>query len=207
MPALSEARIAELLAPYLAVLPEGISLPEDLVPQISRYLNLLLLWNARTNLTAIREPEALIQRQIGESLAAAPLVKGAETLLDFGSGGGFPGIPLQIALPGLKVTLAESQGKKASFLREAVRSLGLKAEVISSRVEMMPADRLFDAVVMRAVDATAEMLPVAMDRVAPGGSLIRYLAAGDAADVDGWKRDEEMILPLSPGRLVRWVRV
>jgi 16S rRNA (guanine527-N7)-methyltransferase len=206
MPALPEARIADLLSPYLATLPADFTLPESLIPQIGRYLDLLVLWNARTNLTAIREPAALVQRQIGESLVAVRFVAGAQTLLDFGSGGGFPGIPLQLALPQLKVTLAESQGKKASFLREVVRTLGLASEVVSSRVENMAGDRVFDAVAMRAVDATTEMLPIAMGRVAPGGSLLRYLGVGDAAELGGWKRTSESSLPLSPGRLVRWTR-
>ena len=131
MPTLPETRIAELLAPYLG----DAATPPNLLPQLSLYLDLLLRWNARTNLTAIREPEEIVRRHFGESLFAgshlAPLLPAAATLLDFGSGAGFPGLPIQFLLPQLRVTLAESQGKKASFLREAVRTLGLTTEAVS----------------------------------------------------------------------------
>jgi 16S rRNA (guanine527-N7)-methyltransferase len=203
MPVLSDARLAELLAPYLAT---GPVVRADLVPRLSKYLDLLMVWNARTNLTAIRDPEQLVQRQIGESLFAARFVNSSGTLLDFGSGGGFPGIPLQIALPGLRVTLAESQGKKASFLREASRSLGLRAEVWSSRVESMPEHQVFDVVAMRAVDQAAAMLPIAQDRVAPNGRLLRYLPASEESALAGWTLVEEIAVPISQGRIAAWER-
>ena len=105
------------------------SVPAGLYQQLSAYLDLLLKWNARTNLTAIREPEEIVRRHFGESLFAGTAARRSAlrrdaSLLDFGSGAGFPGLPIQLLLPDLRVTLAESQGKKASFLREAVRTLG-----------------------------------------------------------------------------------
>lgn len=203
MPTLTEARIADLLAPYLA---DGPELPENLMMQVSRYVDLLLLWNAKTNLTAIRDSEMLLQRQIGESLFAARLVSTAGSLMDFGSGGGFPGIPLKLALPDLQITLAESQGKKASFLREAARTLGIKAEIWSSRVESMPAEKQFDIVAMRAVDQTASMVPVAVSRIAPAGSLLRYLSSEDEVQLEGWNGTQILPIPLSTGRLALWTR-
>ena len=203
MPTLPENRIVELLAPYLAGGPE---LSADLIPRISRYLDLLMLWNAKTNLTAIREPAQLVQRQLGESLFAARYLPATGTLLDFGSGGGFPGIPLQLALPDLRVTLAESQGKKASFLREATRSLALNAEVWSSRVETMPSERSFDVVAMRAVDQAPAMLPIAQERVAPTGQLLRYLPASEETHLDQWNLEQEAKVPLSQGRIALWKR-
>jgi 16S rRNA (guanine527-N7)-methyltransferase len=171
MPTLPDSRLAALLAPYLG----DVSTPPDLLPQLSTYLDLLLRWNERTNLTAIREPEEIVRRHFGESLFAgvrlAPLLPTDGTLLDFGSGAGFPGLPIQLLLPGLRVTLAESQGKKASFLREAVRTLGLKAEVWDGRVEDLPSSRTFDAVTLRAVDRMEQALAAARPRVAPGGWL------------------------------------
>jgi 16S rRNA (guanine527-N7)-methyltransferase len=111
-----------ILAPYLGTYPP----PADLYPQLSAYLDLLLKWNARTNLTAIRDPEEIVRRHFGESLFAgvhlAAKLSSEATLLDLGSGAGFPGLPIQLLLPGLQVTLAESQNKKATFLREAVRT-------------------------------------------------------------------------------------
>jgi 16S rRNA (guanine527-N7)-methyltransferase len=172
MPTLAESRIATLLTPYLGDTP----IPPDLLPQLSTYLDLLLRWNERTNLTAIREPEEIVRRHFGESLFAgvhlAPLLPAEGTLLDFGSGAGFPGLPIQLLLPALRVTLAESQGKKASFLREAVRTLGLHTEVWAGRVEDLPASRQFHAVTLRAVDRMEQALTVARSCVAPGGWLV-----------------------------------
>src|SRR5271168_1984593 len=107
MPALSESAIATLLTPYL---PE---VPATLLPQLSTYLDLLLKWNARTNLTAIRDPEEIVRRHFGESLfAGRHLDPDPQTLLDFGSGAGFPGLPIALLRPDIQVTLAESQNKK-----------------------------------------------------------------------------------------------
>src|SRR5438067_3390615 len=149
MPTLSEAEIADLLVPYL---PDP---PATLLPQLSSYLDLLLKWNARTNLTAIRDPEEIVRRHFGESLFAArhlsleneqllekPEISGPDsdaiTLLDLGSGAGFPGLPIALLCPGVQVTLAESQNKKAAFLREVVRSLRLpNAEVWAARAETL----------------------------------------------------------------------
>ena len=170
---LTTARLAALLAPYLGDAPT----PPDLYSQLSAYLDLLLRWNARTNLTAIRDPETIVQRHFGEGLFAArhlaPLLTANAALLDFGSGAGFPGLPIQLFLPALRVTLAESQGKKASFLREAVRTLNLPhTEVWPSRVESLPAGRLFHAVTLRAVDSMPAALAAARPRLAPSGWLV-----------------------------------
>src|ERR1700753_3420102 len=121
MPALSESAIAELLTPYLSPYPSNV--PATLLPQLSTYLDLLLKWNARTNLTAICDPEEIVRLHFGESLFVARHLHPRETLLDRGSGEVFPGIPVKLALPDLRVTLAESQNKKAAFLQEAVRAL------------------------------------------------------------------------------------
>jgi 16S rRNA (guanine527-N7)-methyltransferase len=123
-------------------------------------------WNTRLNLTAIREPKQIIRRHFVEcAFAAQHLPARIESLLDFGSGAGLPGIPIAICRPEVRVTLAESQGKKASFLREAVRSLDISAEVHDGRVEEMPQGRLFHAVSMRAVEKMEIALPVALRRV------------------------------------------
>lgn len=196
----SRARISDLLAPYIA------ELPESTLNGLETYLALLLKWNQKTNLTAVRDPEQLIQRQVGESLFACKLLRGDETLLDFGTGAGFPGIPLKLFLPNLGVTLAESQGKKASFLREAVRTLRIEAEVWSRRVEELPASRVFDVVAMRAVDHTEAMLPLAEMRVAQGGGLLRYLAAESSDASDVWQVEQSLEIPFSTGRISLWKR-
>jgi 16S rRNA (guanine527-N7)-methyltransferase len=182
---LSETQIAALLEPYLS----GAPTPSGLYTQLSAYLDLLLRWNARTNLTAIRDPEEIVRRHFGESLFAgvhlAPLLPAPATLLDFGSGAGFPGLPIQLLLPELQVTLAESQGKKASFLREAVRTLNLKTEIWSKRVEEMPPDRRFHCITLRAVDNMAAALEAVPTRLLTPG--IRAVLGGEA------------LFPASPG--------
>lgn len=148
----------------------GVGLGPKAVEQLEVFLALLLKWNARMNLTAVREPEEIVRRHFAESVFAATLVpKKVKTLLDFGSGGGFPGVPIAIARPEIGVTLAESQAKKAAFLLETVRTLGLKAEVWPKRVEAMEAGRVFDAVTLRAVEKMAQACETAVKRLAPGG--------------------------------------
>lgn len=156
---------AELLSPFY---PDP---PDALVRSLSTYLDLLLRWNARMNLTAIRDPAEIVRRHFGESLFVARHLPACETLLDLGSGAGFPGIPIQLALPHLAVTLGESQGKKASFLQEAVRTLALPTQVWAGRVEAMPQERLFDVVTMRAVDDPEKAERVARRRLKPSGVL------------------------------------
>ena len=186
---LSLERLAELLQPYFVA--NGIQAIDNkiVIQKIDEYLELLLRWNARTNLTAIREPEEIMRRHFGESLFAGGVLRGKlkqwASVLDFGSGAGFPGIPIQICCPDFQVVLGESQGKKAAFLREVVRTLGLVSEVWAGRVESMPESRTFDCVVMRAVDRMDDAVSEAAKRVGPGGYLA-ILAGEDAAALSGW---------------------
>jgi 16S rRNA (guanine527-N7)-methyltransferase len=151
-------RIAELLAPYTpAPSPQ-------LCEQLALYLDLILKWNARVNLTAIRSPEEIVRRHFGESLFAGAHLGSATTLLDFGSGAGFPGLPIQLLRPALHVTLAESRARKSAFLREAVRTLAVPTEVWSDRVESMPATQTFDVVTLRAVDQMDAAIQAAAPR-------------------------------------------
>lgn len=140
------------------------------------YLGLLLKWNARLNLTAIREPEEIVQRHFIECIFAAQhLSEGIGALLDFGSGGGFPGIPIALCRPEIHVTLGESQAKKATFLREAIRTLGLgNADVHNGRIETL--SRTFDAVTLRAVDKMHEACRAAIGKVSDGGYLVLFLS-------------------------------
>ncbi len=164
-PTVSRERFAELLSPFYP------NLTDTLLQSLSLYLDLLLRWNARMNLTAIRDPEEIVRRHFGESLFVARYLPASETLLDLGSGAGFPGIPIQLALPHLAVTLGEAQRKKASFLQEAVRTLALPTEVWAGRVEAMSPERFFDVVTMRAVDEPEKAERVARQRLKQGGHL------------------------------------
>lgn len=151
--------IAALLQPYTAAGAAVSGVPDFPAPdwsriyaQLSIYLKLIVKWNARINLTAIRTPEEIVRRHFGESLFAGLRLGTCRTLLDFGSGAGFPGLPIQLLRPDVAVTVAESRSRKAAFLREVTRSLDLPAEVWAGRVEAMPASRRFDTVTLRAVD-------------------------------------------------------
>jgi 16S rRNA (guanine527-N7)-methyltransferase len=168
---LSSDRIRQLISPYLID-----SIEDKSINQLSSYLDLLIKWNAKTNLTAIREPEEIVRQHFGESLftgqnLAKTIQNSSATVLDFGSGAGFPGLPIQLLFPQLNVTLAESQSKKASFLREAVRTLNLTSTVYAGRVEDMPQAQRFDVITLRAVDNMQAALAGAAPRLAPAGTL------------------------------------
>ena len=185
------ARIAELLQPFLREANhQRLAANDTLCQHISTYIDILLHWNARINLTAIRSEEEIVTRHFGESLFAArhlfpniypvssvpPVLKEVDLdgtrLADLGSGAGFPGIPIALIRPEISVTLAESQNKKSSFLREAVRTLKLpNVEVWAARAETLPADRQFRIVTLRAVDNMEDAITVAKGRIAPGGQL------------------------------------
>jgi 16S rRNA (guanine527-N7)-methyltransferase len=140
-------------------------LPPEALDRFLAYLQVLLRWNARLNLTAIREPEQIVRRHFVEcAFAAGLLPNDAESLLDYGSGAGFPGIPVAICRPEIHVVLAESQGKKAAFLREALRAIGTTSEVFHGRVDGLPKGQLFDAVTLRAVEKMEAAIPVAVER-------------------------------------------
>ncbi|HEY3705823.1 MAG TPA: 16S rRNA (guanine(527)-N(7))-methyltransferase RsmG [Terracidiphilus sp.] len=153
--------------------------PPRTIRRFERYLELLLLWNARTNLTAIRDEDGILRRHFVESIAAARALPGNPgSLLDFGSGAGLPGIPIALCREDISVTLAESQGKKAAFLREAVRVLGVSVRVHAGRAEDLSTS--FDCVTLRAVDRMEAAMPVAASRVSPGGWLAPFTTVGEA---------------------------
>lgn len=187
MATLPESVIASLLAPYLAP-------PPELLPRLSAYLDLLLKWNARTNLTAIRDPEEIVRRHFGESLfAARHLGAEVDTLLDLGSGAGFPGLPIALLRPEIRVTLAESQHKKASFLREAVRTLGVSVEVWAGRVEDMAPERRSHTVTLRAVDNMAAAVAAAEPRAVR--QMVLLTSAGNAPALAEFPEQSRVAIP------------
>ena len=163
--------------------------------RLAAYGNLIFKWNARTNLTSIRDAETLLQRHLVESIAAAQaLPEGVGTLLDYGSGAGLPGIPIALCRSGIMVTLAESQSKKAAFLLEARRLLGLECIVFSGRVSDMPGNARFDVVILRAVDKMEAATGDAITRVAEGGWLAVFRTDSQEEPVIG-KRVVKVKLP------------
>jgi 16S rRNA (guanine527-N7)-methyltransferase len=145
-------------------------LDEQTLSRFCDYISLYLRWNARLNLSAIRDEKEIVSRHFIEAIALArALPHGISTLLDFGSGAGIPGIPIALCCPKIAVTLAESQGKKAAFLEEAVRLLGIRATVHAQRAEALRA--VFDCVVLRAVDKMPKAVVAAVRLVDPQGYL------------------------------------
>ena len=133
-----------------------LELPGEAQAKLLAYLELLAKWNRAYNLTAVRDPLEMVPRHLLDSLAALAFLHG-ETLADLGSGAGLPGIPLAIARPDLAVTLIESNGKKARFLREAARALPLP-NVTIREARIQDAAGPFDSVTARAFASLADML-------------------------------------------------
>ena len=165
--------IAELLWPFLVR-----SLSTERLRLIQAYLDLLLKWNAKISLTAVRTPTEIVERHFGESFFAGEQagVAHASTLIDVGSGAGFPGLPMAILAPQTRVTLIESQQKKVAFLREVVRALELKnVSVHAGRAEQL--NLKSQIVTLRAVERFEAILPVASSFVEGGGRLTLLIGA------------------------------
>ena len=143
------------------------------------HYDLLLRWNRKINLTAIREPEEILRRHFAESAFVTRVLKlGPGTLVDVGSGAGFPGVPIKILSPETRVVLVESVQKKAAFLKELARELGLGGlEIFADRMEAI--DIKGDWLTMRAVRADPTFL-VEAQRIVPRGTLAFLLSAEDA---------------------------
>jgi len=184
------ARIQALLKPFLEL-----PLPSSTLDQISIYIDLLLRWNARINLTAIRHPEEIATRHFGESFFLArhlfpksgtdhrPLTTDHRPphVLDIGSGAGFPALPLKLWAPHIHLTLIESNNKKAAFLREVARALTLtNINVITDRAEVLAARPDFprtEVVTLRAVEHFEAILPQAVTLLAPRATLALLIGA------------------------------
>jgi 16S rRNA (guanine527-N7)-methyltransferase len=155
----------------------GVELGAGKIDQLRTYLDLLLSWNRRVNLTAITDPDAIIDKHFLDSLAAAPLIPPGR-LIDVGSGAGLPGIPIAVARVDVEVTLLEATGKKAAFLRAAVHQLNLSSSVLEARVEQYRGPK-FDAAISRATFAPAQWLDRARALVKPGGDILLMMGRED----------------------------
>lgn len=159
-PLLSDSLLAGMTA--LGLAPD-----ESVSAQLLEYVGLLQRWNGAYNLTAVREPAQMVTRHLLDSLAVAPYVQG-EQVADLGSGAGLPGLPLAILMPQRQWLLVDANGKKARFLREAVRSLGLAhVRVAQQRVEDVTGS--FDCITARAFASLGDMLAWGGHLLAPDG--------------------------------------
>ena len=166
------------------------------------YLALLDRWNRTYNLTAVRDPREMVSRHLLDSLAMHGHVPDGR-LADLGTGPGLPGIPLALVRPGLQVTLVESNGKKARFLREALRTLGLaNARVAECRIEALAEPGAYDAITARALATLPLILELGGHLLGPGGRLLALKGARPDAEIAalpaGWHL--ESVHPLTvPG--------
>jgi 16S rRNA (guanine527-N7)-methyltransferase len=156
----------------------GVFLSTDLSDQLAAYYELLARWNLKINLTATTDIDEAIDRLLLEPVAAAKYLPSSGGLLDVGSGGGSPAIPLHLAAPKLPLTMVEVKARKAAFLREAVRALGMAALVETARYEELLArpelHEAFAAVSVRAVRIEARVLKTLQAFLAPGGALLLF---------------------------------
>ncbi len=160
----------------------GADVSETVVEQLAEYLMLLERWNVRMNLTALERPDDAVDRLIVEPVLAARDIDGwARTLLDVGSGGGSPAIPLKVVRPDLSLTMVESKTRKSVFLREVVRHLGLsRVQVETVRFEQLLARPEYlesmSVISMRAVRVEAGELRTLQAFLAPGGQMLWFLS-------------------------------
>ena len=151
----------------------NIALPEKSIALFERYLQELVAWNARINITSLRTPDEIMIKHFLDSLSILALLPEKGCVADVGSGGGFPGIPIKIARPALQLTLIEAARKKANFLRHIVRSLKLDTvEIWAGRVEHLPKEKQFDCVVSRAFADLKRFLQVAAPLVKEQGIVV-----------------------------------
>jgi len=191
----------DLPAAYHAALDTGLAaLDLTLTPAaraaIDGHARLLLAWTSAINLTAIRDPSAVAVAHVVDSLTAATLLRelGVDQLLDLGSGGGYPGLPLAAALPADRALLIEPVAKKANFLSVAAAATGL-ADVVEAapvRAEALAADSRhrgrWPAVTVRAVASLADLVELAFPLLAPGGCLVAWKRGDLSAELAAAER-------------------
>jgi 16S rRNA (guanine527-N7)-methyltransferase len=147
-------------------------------------------WNARFNLTAIRDPRDMVVKHLLDSLSVQPWLHG-QRVADVGTGAGFPGLPLAVVNPSRHFALIESTGKKARFVAHAAAALGLSnVEVVNLRAEAYRPRRPFDTVICRAVGKVGDFARLAGHLCAPGGRLLAMKGQHPAAELEplakGW---------------------
>jgi 16S rRNA (guanine527-N7)-methyltransferase len=176
--ALEAPSLKTLLEAALAA--EGWDLPAEAADSMARYAAQMLRWGRRINLTALTESSEVVEKHFIDSLHLLPLLQGCRRLLDLGSGAGFPGAVLAMAMPALEVCLVEASAKKAAFLRHAAMHCGLHSRLQVRRLYargQAGAEGLegFDAAVSRAFMEVETFLPLAKNYVQPGGRVLAML--------------------------------
>ena len=202
-------QIARLLEPF------ALALDQQQLESTSRYLNLLMRWNRAVNLTAVRKPEDVVTRHFGESLYLTKFAELSGSLLDVGSGAGFPGLAIKIMRPETRIVLLEPVAKKRAFLKEVSRECGFRhVEVSGERVEQfsLTHDDGFESVTLRAVGDLASVLAAVSRCLAASGVVYAWLTAAEVARLSATVADfsrlfiwaEPIKVPLSRDREI-WV--
>ena len=197
---LSDEQIKNSLSDYWT------SSSSELCAKVRAYISILTHWNKTISLTNITDPVEILRFHFGESLFAVsnvPISHGR--LADVGSGPGFPGLPLKLAVPSLNVVLIESNGRKAAFLREVIRELKLDhTEVFHGRMENLHEENSrFDFVTARALGQTDELLSWSRCELLPSGKLVLWLGKEDSAEIgqyEAWNWRDPIHIPGSRRR-------
>ncbi len=200
---LGEARIRELLQPF------GIDLAPRSFEQLEIYLDLLLRWNSRINLTSIRNAEECVIRHFGESLYLSRHESISGRLVDVGSGAGFPGLALKLVFPQIQVTLLEPVGKKRAFLKEVVRSCEMEGVEARSELaeEICAVGREFDVVTSRGLGRLEEAVTAMVPGLGGGARIFFWTTCKRSASLRfrsmaGLAWTGEWPIPLSRERVI-----
>ena len=180
-----------------------VSLTDGQANQLVALIESLERWNRRINLTAIRKKEDMVSGHVLDSLAVRPFLHG-DSVLDIGTGAGFPGLPLAIVAPDIRFVLLDSNGKKISFVREMIGMLGLEnAEAVKARAEDYAPEAGFDTVIARALATVPRLVDLGGHLVGEGGRLLALKGKHPAQELEtldsGWKYDvTELAVPGLP---------
>jgi 16S rRNA (guanine527-N7)-methyltransferase len=176
----------------------GVELDESQVEVLWRYGVMLRERNAHVNLTSIVSPEGILTLHMLDSLSIAPHLGEARRVIDVGTGGGFPGVPLAVACPNREFTLIDGTQKKIRFVSESVAALDIRnVQAVAARAESFTGEKNFDAVVVRAVGTLADVLHNTGKLLAPQGRLLAMKGRAPDDEVRalprGWKAE---VIPL-----------
>ena len=178
----------------LGVAADGVTLD-----RLARYHALVTEWNARIDLTAVLDPEEMVDRHYLDSAAplALDLIPQGARVIDVGTGAGLPGIPLCILRPDLRVTLLDAQRKRVTFLQAAIKALDLPAQAVHMRAEDAARDEAhreaYDVAVSRAVAATPTLLELTLPFVRVGGRAIAWKGPGLQAELEQARRAAHLL--------------
>jgi 16S rRNA (guanine527-N7)-methyltransferase len=177
-------------------------LTADQTARLVRHYSMLCRWNQRLNLTRITAPREAARRHYAESLFGARFIAGEHTLLDVGSGAGFPAIPIAVARPDMQITALETNQKKSVFLKETKDEIGLgNLVVVTARVEEVDWSG-YELLTSRALDRAEAVLPLIIQRLSPRQRFMLYCAPDLVATLEGGVKVETHPIPHSEARLV-----